>query len=140
MANQESVNIRELAKWTVIAAVTATVVNSIIYLITEGEFDGAMIGSAEDGMTFGVGNVIFLSMVLILLGGVVLGVLSRFIARPITIWRYLAVIVLLISYPAPFVALEASSTARIILVILHTIAAGIAIYLLPSHVQETAAT
>lgn len=139
MENQESVNIRELAKWTVIAAVAATVLNTIIYLITEGEFEGAMIGSGEDAREFAVGNVVLLSMALILLGGAVLGVLSRFIERPITIWRYLAVIILLISYPAPFVALEASTTARIILVIMHTIAAGITIYLLPSRAREVTA-
>jgi hypothetical protein len=132
MNQTESLDNRKLVMWTVIAAVIVAIVNSIIYLIMDSEFEGVSVGESE----FMVGNVIFLSVVLIVLGGVTLWGINRFSDRPITLWRYVAVAVLLISYLAPVLGLDApSTTPRIILLILHTIAGAVTIYLLSTRTK-----
>ena len=132
----ESVDIRQLAIWTIVAAVAAAVINAIVFLVTQGQFEGA----EAMGNPLGIGNVVVVSLLQIVLGGVLLGVLDRFLDRPITTWKWIAIVVLVLSLAQPFLFLEGETTLtqQIILVIMHLIAGGIAIYLLTTRTQKVA--
>lgn len=137
---QESVDMQQLAIWTAVAAVAAAVINAILYLVTSGQFEdvGAM------GQPFSIGPVIIVSIVGIALGSVLLAILARFTSRPISTWRWIAIVFLIISFAGPFTNLEGSEgvtvtmTPRIILISMHIIAGGLAIYLLTTRTQKSA--
>ncbi len=132
----EAVDMQQLAIWTIVAAVAAAVINAIVFLVTQGQFEGA----EAMGNPFSIGPVIIVSFVQIVLGGVLLGILDRFLDRPITTWRWIAIVVLVLSLAQPFLFLEGETTLtqQIILVIMHLIAGGIAIYLLTTRTQKVA--
>ena len=132
----EAVDMQQLAIWTVVAAVAAAVINAILFLVTQGQFEGA----EAMGMPFSIGPVIGASVIQIILGGILLAVLDRFVDRPITIWKWIAIAVLVLSLAQPFLFLEGETTLtqQIILVIMHLIAGGITIYLLTTRTQKVA--
>lgn len=131
-----AVDMQQLAIWTGVAAVAAAVINAILFLVTQGQFEGA----EAMGMPFTIGPVIGASIVQIILGGVLLAVLARFVDRPITTWRWIAIVFLVLSLAQPFLLLEGETTLtqQIILVIMHLIAGGITIYLLTTRTQKVA--
>ncbi len=132
---QEIVDLRQLVIWTLVAAVAAAAINALLFLITAGQFAGA----EAQGQPFSIGPVVFATLFQIVLGGVLLGILGRFLDRGITIWRWIAIVVLLLSLAQPFMWLggEPTLTARIILVVMHLIAGGITIYLLSTRTRKT---
>ncbi len=130
---QESVDIQQLAIWTVVAALAAAVINAILFFVTQGQFETA----EAMGQPFSVAPVILATVVQIFLGGILLAVLDRFVARPITIWMWIAIVVLVLSLAQPFMFLEGefTTTTQLILVVMHIIAGGIAIYLLTTRTK-----
>lgn len=131
---QEAVDLQQLAIWTAIAAVASAVINAILYLVTSGQFNGAL----AMGQPFSVMPVIFATILQIVLGGVLLGVLDRFVSNPISMWRIIAIVVLVASLVQPFMFLEGTftTTTQIILVVMHLIAGGITIFLLTTRTQK----
>lgn len=134
--NEEKVDLQQLAIWTTVAAVASAVINAILFVLTAGQFDGAI----AMGNQMNVTNVIVASIVQIAVGGIVLAVLDRFVSKPISTWRIVAIVALVLSFAMPFTGLEGeySSTAPFILIIMHIIAGAITIYLLTTRTQKTA--
>jgi Family of unknown function (DUF6069) len=137
---QEAVDMQKVAIWTAVAAVAAAVINAILFVVASSQFDGLL----GNGQPFSIGLVIGASLVSIAFGGIFLAILARFSSRPITIWRWIAIGYLLLSFAFPFVFLEGDEgvtvtmTPRIILILMHIIAGGLVIYLLTTRTQESA--
>lgn len=133
--NQESVDIQQLAIWTTVSAVSAAVINAILFIVLSGQFEGV----EAMGEPFSLMPVIFSSIIFIAIGGIFLGILARFVSRSITIWRWIAIVYLVLSFAQPFMFLQGDDvtlTPRIILVTMHIIAGGITIYLLTTRTQK----
>jgi hypothetical protein len=138
---QETVNNRQLAQWTVIAAVTAAVVNSIVFFIAQamGIFDNVAITMGGNSMAFSVIPVIMSSILFILIGGALMWVIARFNARPISTWRTVAIVALILSFGMPFSPNTfANPTPAFFatLLLMHTLAGIITIYLLTTRLQQ----
>lgn len=137
---QESVDLQQLAIWTVVAAVASAVINAILYIVTEGQFEGAL----AMGQEFSVVPVIFASVLQIILGGVLLGILDRFLDKPITVWMWIAIVVLVLSLAQPFMFLdwaegvEPVTAVPYILIAMHIIAGAITIFLLSTRTKKSA--
>lgn len=115
-------------------------INAILILVTSNQFEGVYFESPGGAQEFTVMPVVFASIVAIALGGVLLAVLDRFTKRPITIWRWVAIVFLVISLAQPFVFLEGDNVTiapRIILIIMHIVAGGLTIYLLTTRTQKS---
>lgn len=133
---QESVDLQQLAMWSVVGAVVAAVVNAIIFTVTQGQFEGTLVM----GEAFELVPVIIASIVGVVGGGILLAILDRFLSSPISTWRWIAIAFLIISFGGPFAMLEGepTMTARIILSVMHIITAGLAIYLLTTRTAKSA--
>lgn len=133
---QESVDLQQLAIWSAVGAVIAAVVNAILFIVTQAQFEGTLVM----GEAFELVPVIIASIVGVVVGGILLGILDRFLASPIMTWRWIAIVFLVISFGGPFAMLEGepTMTARIILIVMHIITGGIAIYLLTTRTSKSA--
>ena len=139
---QETINNRQLAQWTVIAAVASAVVNSIVFFIAQamGVFDNVAVNMGGNSMAFSVIPVIMSSILFILIGGGLMWVIARFNARPISTWRIVAIVALILSLGmplAPNTFTNPTTSLFITLLLMHIIAGVITIYLLPSRVQQS---
>jgi hypothetical protein len=137
---REVIDNRQLAQWTVIAAVASAVVNSIVFFIAQaiGIFDNVAVTMGGTSMAFSVIPVIMSSILFILIGGGLMWVIARFNARPISTWRIVAIVALVLSLGmplAPNTFTNPTTPFFITLLLMHIIAGVITIYLLPSHVQ-----
>lgn len=134
-AKQESVSLQQLAIWTVVAIVISASLNAIIYLLTQSNFEGVIV----QGVEFSIANVIGASVAFITVGAIVFAVLNRFVSRPISTWRNVAVVALVLSLGQPFIpgALEGDITlnAQLILVAMHVLAGIVTIYLLTTRTR-----
>jgi hypothetical protein len=140
---QEVVDNRQLIQWTLIAAVVAAVVNSVVFFIAQamGIFDDVVVTMGGGREPFVVIPVIGSSITLIVVGGIVLWVIARFSQRPISTWRIVAIVALLLSFGMPFSpnAFENPTTVfYATLLLMHILAGVIAIYLLTTRVQKAA--
>jgi hypothetical protein len=138
---REVIDNRQLAQWTVIAAVASAVVNSIVFFIAQamGVFDNVAVNMGGNSMAFSVIPVIASSILFILIGGGLMWVIARFNARPITTWRIVAIVALVLSLGMPLAPNTFSNPTTpffITLLLMHVIAGVITIYLLPSRVQQ----
>jgi hypothetical protein len=139
---REVIDNRQLAQWTVIAAVASAVVNSIVFFIAQamGVFDNVAVNMGGNSMAFSVIPVIMSSVLFILIGGSLMWVIARFNARPISTWRIVAITALVLSLGmplAPNTFTNATTPFFITLLLMHIIAGVITIYLLPSRVQQS---
>jgi|GEM_PF-6887370 len=136
----ESVDLQQLAIWTAVAAVASAVINAILFFVTQGQFEGAVAAGQE----FTVFPVIIVSIVQIVIGGILLGILDRFLDKPITVWMWIAIIVLVLSFVQPFMFLdwaeevEPIAATPFILVAMHIIAGAITIFLLTTRTRKSA--
>jgi hypothetical protein len=140
---QEMVDYRQLGQWTLIAAVVSAVVNSIVFFIAQamGVFDDVVVTMGGNNMAFSVVPVIMLSIVFILISGGVMWLVARFSQRPISTWRIVAIVALILSFGLPFSpgAFEnPTATLRGTLLLMHTLAGVITIYLLTTRTQKAA--
>ena len=135
---QESVDLQQLAIWTVIAAVVSSIIIVIVFLLTQAQFEGAL----AMGQAFGIPTFVGATVIQIVLGGVLLGILDRFLSKPITTWMWIAIVVLVLSLAQPFAFLdwtegvEPFAMTPFILVVMHLIAGGITIYLLTTRTAK----
>lgn len=135
---QEAVDLQQLAIWTVVAAVVSSIIIVILFQITKGQFEGAL----QNGAPFD--NTIFVIAILVQVGvgGILLGILDRFLDRPITTWMWVAIVVLVLTLAMPFAfiewadGVEPNLTAQIILVVMHLITGAITIYLLTTRTAK----
>jgi hypothetical protein len=139
---REVIDNRQLAQWTVIAAVASAVVNSIVFFIAQamGVFDNVAVNMGGNSMAFSVIPVIMSSILFILIGGGLMWVIARFNARPISTWRIVAIVALILSLGmplAPNTFTNPTTALFVTLLLMHVIAGAITIYLLPSRVQQS---
>ena len=140
---QELIDHSELAKWSVIAGIVAAIVNVIVFFIaqTMGVFDELVVIAGGGNDPFSILPIILTSIILILIGGGVMWLIDRFSERPITIWRIVAIVALVLSYGLPFAPdtlANADIPVYVTLILMHTIAGVITIYLLTTRVRQTA--
>jgi Family of unknown function (DUF6069) len=138
---QEVIDNRQLAQWTVIAGVAAAVVNSIVFFIAQamGIFENVAIAMGGNSMAFSVFPVIMSSVLFILVGGGLMWVIARFNARPISTWRIVAIVALVLSFGmplAPNTFTNATPALLVTLLLMHVIAGVITIYLLTTRMQQ----
>ena len=131
---QEAVDLQQLAIWTVVAAVASAVINALLFIVTQSQFEGAM----AQGQALSVTHPIGASIAFIVIGGIVLAVMGRFLSNPIAMWRNVAIVVLLLSLLQPVFLLEGeyTITTQLILGVMHIIAGAITIFLLTTRTAK----
>jgi hypothetical protein len=142
-AMPETVDNRKLLQWTVIAAVLSAIVNTIVYFIAEamGIFENVLVTMGGGSMAFVLPPVIGSSIMFILVGGALMWLIARFSQRPISIWRIVAIVGLILSLGMPFspnAFANAPISFYVVLILMHIVAAIITIYLLTIRVQKSA--
>ena len=140
---QETVDNRKLLQWTVIAAVASAIANTLIYFIAQalGIFDDVLVTMGGGSMAFVLPPVIGSSIMFILVGGALMWLIARFNQRPISTWRIVAIVALILSFGMPFspnAFTNASVGFYVVLLLMHVVAAIITIYLLTTRVQKSA--
>jgi hypothetical protein len=75
------------------------------------------------------------SIAFIIVGSVALWVIDRFNAKPISTWRIVAIVALVLSYGQPFVAFS-NMNEIILLLVMHTIAGIITIYIISTQAKK----
>lgn len=135
---RQSLAIKDIAQWTAIAGAAAAVVNAIVYVIAAalGVFEGVVVQMGPEPMPFSVLPVLISSFLFICIGGLVLYAIDRFSDQPLTLWRNVAVVALVLSFLQPIFLLDAPTIATVLtLELMHIIAGVIAIYLLTTRVK-----
>lgn len=113
-----------------VAAAAAAAVNAVIYFIAAalGAFPPTLITPAGQPLT--VVPVIFSSVVGIIGGAIVYAILGRVLKRPVSVFRIVALIVLVLSLAQPLIIAGASALDIFALEIMHLVAGAFAIGLL----------
>ncbi len=93
------------------------------------------VGAEGAVRTVGVGSVVAAALVAGLLGWALLVLLVRSVARAETVWRAVAVVVLLLSLGGP-VAMGVGTTSVAVLAALHVVVAAVLVALLPRAVRR----
>ena len=133
ITQQKPIAVNRLASATAVAAVDATVANLLVYFLVPALFDVALDvplrgpGSALQPLPAVM--VVLASVVPAIVGGLLLAALNRFTARPIMIFRIVALGVLLISL-APFYALPVATGVAVTLAAMHVLTAALITYVL----------
>jgi hypothetical protein len=136
LTQHKPITVIRLALATAIAAAAAAVANLLIYFLVPTLFDIVLEvplrgpGSALQPLPAGM--VAIASVVPAIVGGLLLGVLNRFTARPILIFRTVALVVLLISL-APLFVLPVAAGVAITLAAMHVLTAALITCMLASH-------
>ena len=131
-----SIPSRRAARWrsralaVAIAIVAALVVWLIAHPLLGVDFTISMAGSTQT-MEIGWGSVLLVSLVTSLAGWGLLAVLERLTPRARIVWTVIASVMLPLSFAGPlFAASDASSGAKISLVLMHVVVAAVLIPLL----------
>ena len=126
----EGIDYRRLLWVAPLAAAVAAVANAILYFIGDalGAFPDSVIVAGGQPMT--VTPVIISSIVGVLGGAIVFAIIGRFARRPIAVFRVVAGVVLLLSFAQPFFISGADAGYRAGLILMHVVAAAIAVGLL----------
>lgn len=143
MTMQETVDNRKLLQWTVIAAVVSAIANTVIYFIAQalGIFDDVLVTMGGGSDPFLLPPVIGSSITFVLVGGALMWLIARFSQRPISTWRIVAIVGLILSFGMPFspnAFANATTSFYVVLILMHIVAAIITIYLLTTSVQKPA--
>ncbi|GAB4530738.1 MAG: hypothetical protein OHK0046_51480 [Anaerolineae bacterium] len=129
-----------------LAAVLASVANVVLYLIADAAgVEFAVTPEDVPAPPFALA-VIFATFVGILLGTFVLTLMPRFSQRPISTFRTVAIVALVLSFIQPLMLLtgmlptpnEVELDTVLVLELMHVIAGGIAIYLLTTRTRAGA--
>ncbi len=126
----EGVDYRRLLWAAPLAAVVAAVANAILYFIGDalGAFPDSVTVAGDRPMS--VAPVIISSIVGVLGGAAVSALIGRFARRPISVFRVVAGVVLLLSFAQPFFIAGAGFGYRAGLILMHVVAAAIAVGML----------
>lgn len=135
----ETVAAGRLLQAGAIAAVAASVANVLVYFIVPSLFDFSLeiplMGPGSEIERLPVFMVI-LSTVVGTIGAVLIfATLNRYTARPVTIFRVVAVIFLLVSFGPPF-SLPVATSIQLTLATMHLITATVVTYMLTIWAQE----
>lgn len=135
----EQVDYSKLWWLTLLAGGLSAVVNVLLYFAAQAlGFVGNIVPSfmAESGQDFPFAIAIVMSSVLfIIIGGVALWVIDRFNAKPISTWRIVAIVALVLSFAQPFTAFS-NFNDIILLEIMHTIAGIITISVITTQAKK----
>lgn len=126
-----NLTLQNIVQWTLISAFAAAIVNAIVFLVVGGVFENVL----AQGDTISLAVVAGFTFMLILVGGVVLYGMSRFLNNALTYWIYLGIGFTVLYGVMPFAALTSTVEeggimgAAFALNLFHAIAAGITLYL-----------
>lgn len=133
----EPVSIAKGWQWTGIAAVGSAILNAILFYIADAtgwiprDF---IIPSAGQPITIGV--VVFVTILGVVLGGVVFTGLARFTSRPISIFRIVGIVALVLSFASPATVPNAPLGFILTLEVMHIIPGVITIYALTTFTRR----
>jgi hypothetical protein len=133
----ENVDYSKLWWLTLVAGVVSAVINVVIYFAAQSlGFVGDLVPSFMAASPTPFAPAIAISSILFtIIGGVALWAIDRFSARPITTWRIVAVVALVLSFGQPFFAF--SNTNEIILLeLMHLVAGIVAIGIIGTQVKK----
>lgn len=133
----ERVDYRRLLWVAPLAAGVAALANAVLYFIADalGAFPDSVL--VTNGQPMSVAPVILSSIVGVLGGALVFALLGRFARRPLTVFRIVALIVLVLSFAQPFFIAGAGLDYRLWLLAMHVVAGVIAIALLTGLARKT---
>ncbi len=114
-----------IAQVAALAAIAALVVNALIRIIAVGMFDAS--GDDEPMMW---GAIVAATLVATAVAALVYKLLGRFARRPITIFRIVAAVVLVLSLVGPLTTPDVDGATRVAAVAMHLTGAGIVVGLL----------
>lgn len=127
---------------TLLTGVVAAIVDVVIYFVAQAlgfigdlvpEFPESM--PVPDSMPPFWMAIIGVTIIFIVIGGIVLWIIDRFSKKPISTWRIVAIVALVLSLAQPFFAF--SGNDLILVGLLHIVAGVIAIYMIPSMAQKS---
>jgi hypothetical protein len=135
----EEVDYSKLWWLTLAAGGLSALVNVLLYFGAQAlGFVGNMVPSfmvgTEPEVSFAIPTVIS-SFLFVIVGGVALWVIDRFNAKPISTWRIVAIVALVLSYAQPFTAFS-NTNEIILLLIMHTIAGIITITIITTQAKK----
>ena len=123
----ERIDYRRLLWVAPLAAAVAAIANLALYFIADalGAFpDGILL---PNGQTMGPAPVISTSVIGVIAAAIVFAVLGRFSARPIRLFRIVALVALVLSFASPFGIAGAGAAYIGTLLLMHVVAALAAI-------------
>jgi hypothetical protein len=127
----EAVHYGKLVQAALIAAVVAVVLNVVVYFI------GSALGTLPESVVVPPANlpitvvpIVMATVMGAVAGTIVYALLGRFTARPVTIFRILGTVVLILSLAQPFIIPNVPLNMVITLDIMHIIAGAVIIYVL----------
>ncbi|QIN79711.1 hypothetical protein GBA65_15545 [Rubrobacter marinus] len=113
----------------VVAGVAAAVANAVVYLLASAL--GAMPQDVvANGQPITLGAVATSSFVPAILAALLLALLGRFTRRPVSIFRIVAVVLLVVSFVTPFSIPGAPIAMIVALLLMHVVAAAVIVAVL----------
>lgn len=134
-ANTQAAEVIDYGKlwWvTLLAGITAAGANVLIYIIAQnigfvGDIVPSFLAEQENVPHFAIA-ITASSIIFIAIGGIVMWVVDRFSNRPITMWRNVAIVALILSLAQPLFG-GFTGNDLILVELLHIVAGIIAIFL-----------
>jgi hypothetical protein len=132
----ETVSMRKIWLTGLLAAAISAVVNAIIFFVAAatGLLDTNFVMQPL-GQTLTVVPVIASSFIGVLVGTAVFAALAKFTSRPISIFRVVAIVVLVLSFIQPLLIPNVPLGMLLTLELMHVVAGVIAIYLLTTRTR-----
>ena len=135
----ESVAVRHLWRAGAIAAVAASIANLVVYFLAPRLFNFSLeiplMGPGSEIQPLPFFMVIFATIAATIGATILLAALNRFTARPVTIFRVIAVVLLVLSFGAPF-SLPVPLNVQLTLLSMHIITAAVILYVLTVQARE----
>jgi len=134
-AFQQSRTRSDIMRNTVVAAIVTVVLNLILYFIADaaGWIPDDLTGTAEN---FGIPAIIVTTIVPIVLGGILLSLLIKWTNHPVLMFSLIAAVTFIASLSAPLTVAGASTSFKIVLVVMHVITAGLGTVILLRGVDD----
>ena len=134
-AFQQSRTRSDIMRNTVAAAIVTVVLNLILYFIADaaGWIPDDLTGTAEN---FGIPAIIVTTIVPIVLGGILLSLLIKWTNHPVLMFSLIAAVTFIASLSAPLTVAGASTSFKIVLVVMHVITAGLGTVILLRGVDD----
>lgn len=132
-AHTERVDYGRLVPLALAAAALAAVLNALVFVVASalGALpQSVLIPSPVGAEPLAIGQVIGFSVFGVLAGALVLAALGRFVRRPFTVFRIVALVVLVVSFASPFSVPGAPVPWVLTLELTHVVAALAAIGIL----------
>lgn len=135
----EEVDYGKLWWLTLAAGGLSALVNVLLYFGAQAlGFVGNMVPSfmvgSEPQVPFAM-PIVISSVLFVIIGSVALWVIDRFNAKPISTWRNVAIVALVLSYGQPFTAFS-NMNEIVLLLLMHTIAGIITIYIITTQAKK----